>query len=87
MQDHGGVMSFDLTNTNRSYIVLHYKNSTDTTTFVFNINSVAANINRYEHDYTGTDVASQLVDSTLGQTKTFIQSLGGLRAKVQFPKH
>ena len=81
----GGVMSFDLTNTNRSYIVLHYKNSTDTTNFVFNINSVAANINRYEHDYTGTDVASQLVDSTLGQTKTFIQSLGGLRAKVQFP--
>ncbi len=81
----GGVMSFDLTNTNRSYIVLHYKNSTDTTNFIFNINSVAANINRYEHDYTGTEVASQLADSSLGQTKTFIQSLAGLRAKVILP--
>lgn len=81
----GGVMSFDLTNTNRSYIVLHYKNSTDTTNFVFNINSVAANINRYEHDYTGTEVASQLADSSLGQTKSYVQSLAGLRTKVQIP--
>lgn len=81
----GGIMSFDLTNANRSYIILYYKNSTDTTNFVFNINSVAANINRYEHDYTGTEVASQLADSSLGQTKTFVQSLAGLRAKVRIP--
>lgn len=81
----GGIMSFDLTNSNRSYIVLYYKNSTDTTNFIFNINSVAANINRYEHDYTGTEVINQFSDTTLGQTKTFIQSLGGLRAKVRIP--
>lgn len=81
----GGIMSFDLTNNNRSYIVLYYKNSTDTTNFIFNINSVAANINRYEHDYTGTEVFTQLGDSTLGQTKTFIQSLAGLRGKLAFP--
>lgn len=81
----GGIMSFDLTNANRSFIILYYKNSTDTTNFVFNINSVAANINRYEHDYTGTEIANHFTDSALGQTKTFVQSLGGLRAKVRIP--
>ncbi len=81
----GGIMSFDLTNSNRSYIVLYYKNSTDTTNFIFNINSVAANINKYDHSYTGTVVQSQLNDSTLGDNTFYIQSLGGLRAKIKFP--
>lgn len=81
----GGIMSFDLTNSNRSYLVLYYKTSTDTTNFVFNINSVAANVNKYEHDYTGTEVALQLSDSSLGKEKVFIQSLAGLRAKLRFP--
>ncbi len=85
LSGEGGIMSFDLTNSNRSYIVLYYKNSTDTTNFIFNINSVAANINRYEHNYAGTEVFTQLGDSTLGQTKTFIQSLAGLRGKLSFP--
>ncbi len=81
----GGIMSFDLTNSNRSYLVLYYKTTTDTTNFVFNINSVAANVNKYEHDYVGTEVALQLSDSTLGNEKVFIQSLAGLRAKLRFP--
>jgi hypothetical protein len=81
----GGVMSFDLGNSNRSYLVLYYKQGTDTTNFVFNINSPAANVNKYEHTYTGTEVEQQLSDSSLGNQKVFIQSLGGLRAKLRFP--
>ncbi len=81
----GGIMSFDLTNTNRSYIVLYYKTPTDTTNFIFNINSSSANVNKYEHDYTGTDVALQLADSSLGNDKVYVQSLAGLRAKLRFP--
>lgn len=81
----GGILSYDLTNTNRSYIVLYYRNSTDTTNFVFNINSSSANVNRYEHDYTGTEIATQLSDSTLGKDKVFVQSLAGLRGKMRFP--
>lgn len=81
----GGVLSYDLTNSNRSYIVLYYKTSTDTTNFVLNINSASANVNKYEHDYTGTDVASQLADSTLGNTKVYFQSLSGLKGKLKFP--
>jgi hypothetical protein len=52
---------------------------------VLNVNSASANINRYEHDYTGTEVASQLADSNLGRDKVFVQSLSGLRAKMKFP--
>lgn len=89
----GGTMSFDLTNTNRSYVALYYKvnkdstSSTvkDTTNFVFNINSSSANVNKYVHDYTGTEVTAQLADSTLGKDKIFIQSLAGLRGKLRFP--
>jgi len=81
----GGVMSYDLTNSNRSYIVLYYKTSTDTTNFVFNINSSSANVNRYEHDYTGTEVAAQLADSSLGKNKVFLQSLAGVKGKLRFP--
>lgn len=81
----GGILSYDLTNSNRSYIVIYYKTSTDTTNFVLNINSSSANINHYEHDYTGTEVASQLADSNLGSDKVFVQSLSGLRARMKFP--
>lgn len=81
----GGILSYDLTNTNRSYIVMYYKTPTDTTNFVFNINSNSANVNKYEHDYTGTEVALQLADSSLGNDKVFIQSLGGLRGKFRLP--
>ncbi len=79
----GGIMSLDLTNTNRSYLVLHYRNSTDTTNFVFNINSSSAKINRYTHDYTGTEIAQQLGDTTLGKNKVYIQPLSGLRTKLR----
>lgn len=81
----GGILSYDLTNSNRSYIVLYYKSGTDTTNFVFNINSNSANVNKYEHDYTGTEVTLQLADSSLGNDKVFIQSLSGLRAKFRLP--
>jgi hypothetical protein len=52
---------------------------------VFNINSSSANVNKYVHDYTGTEVTAQLADSTLGKDKIFIQSLAGLRGKLRFP--
>lgn len=81
----GGIMSFDLTNTNRSYIVLHYRNSTDTTNFVFNINSNSAKVNKYTHDYTGTEAGQQLSDSSLGKGKVYIQPLAGLRTKLRLP--
>ncbi len=81
----GGIMSVDLTNSNRSYIIMYYKTSTDTTNFVFNVNSGSANINRYVHDYTGTEILNQFADSTLGNDKVFIQSLAGVRGKLRFP--
>lgn len=81
----GGILSYDLTNSNRSYIVLYYKTATDTTNFVFNVNSSSANVNKYEHDYTGTEVASQLADSTLGNSKIFFQSLSGVKGKLRLP--
>ena len=85
LSGNGGVMSFDLTNANRSYIILYYKNSTDTSNFIFNINSVAANVNRYEHDYSNTKVQYQFTDTVQGQQNAYAQSLAGTRVRIRFP--
>jgi hypothetical protein len=85
LSGNGGVMSFDLTNANRSYIILYYKNTTDTSNFIFNINSVAANVNRYEHDYSNTKVQYQFTDTVQGQQNAYAQSLAGTRVRIRFP--
>jgi hypothetical protein len=85
LSGNGGVMSFDLTNANRSYVILYYKNTTDTSNFIFNINSVAANVNHYEHDYSNTKVQYQFADSVQGQQNVYAQSLAGTRVRIRFP--
>ena len=64
---------------------MYYKNSTDTSNFIFNINSVAANVNRYEHDYSNTKVQYQFTDTVQGQQNAYAQSLAGTRVRIRFP--
>jgi hypothetical protein len=84
----GGIPFFDLSS-GASKLELYYRNvnatiDTNYTTFSINSNSskVAAN---FTHDYTGTEVATQLANPNTSYTKTFVQALGGVRTKITFP--
>ncbi len=84
----GGIPFFDMTSGDTK-LELYYRNvnaKIDTNYIVFNISNnsskVVANIN---HDYTGTQVQTQLDNPNTTYTKTFVQALGGLRTKITFP--
>lgn len=81
----GGIFSFNLTSTSTA-LTVYYQNSTnDSLEYSFIIKNACARFTHFDHDYTGTDVASQLANPSLGQQKCYIQSMAGLRTKVLFP--
>ncbi|MFD2284787.1 DUF4270 family protein [Pedobacter petrophilus] len=85
----GGVAFIDLAAAN-SYVQLVYKkpntsNGIDTTSVNFPISvstGVAANI---KHDYTGTDVQTQLTNNATQYNVTYLQGLVGVKTKISFP--
>lgn len=84
----GAIMYLDL-NHSQSKITLYYHNSTDTLTEEFLINSNSVKFNHYNHfDYSGAnplllDQFSGNPDS--GEEKLFLQSMGGVKIKLEFP--
>jgi hypothetical protein len=52
---------------------------------IYRINSSSARISSYAHDYSTTDFASRLEDETTQDSLIYLQTLGGLRAKVIVP--
>ncbi|MCF8299372.1 MAG: DUF4270 domain-containing protein, partial [Saprospiraceae bacterium] len=84
----GSILYFD-TQSALSKLTLYYHNSTDTTTYNFVINENCARVNMFDHnDYidADNDLKNQIfTDTNLGQTKLYIQSMGGIRTKLQFP--
>lgn len=79
----GGIFLFNLLSTN-SNVTLYYRDTANKDTLTFNLlmNANSARINHNTHDYTGTAVASQLLDSTLGVNTIYIQGLQGLKTEV-----
>jgi len=84
----GGVAFIDFAASN-SYVQMVYKkpntsNGIDTVSVNFPISSatVAANI---KHDYTGTDVQTQLSNTTTQYNVTYLQALVGVKTKISFP--
>lgn len=83
----GGIVYFDMSN-GSSKLELYYRNvnatiDTNQVTFAINsINPVAAN---FSHDYTGTEVETQLNNPAQTYTKTFVQAMGGVRTKITLP--
>jgi hypothetical protein len=57
----------------------------DTTRFTFPITTRSARITFSEFDQTGTALAQQFADSTLGMTRFFVQGVGGAKGVVYFP--
>jgi hypothetical protein len=47
------------------------------------MNTNCARVNLNTHDYTGTMVAPQLLDSTLGITEVYVQGLKGLKTQIE----
>ena len=89
---NGGLMFFDFAGAN-SNLTLYYKKQNATTTtatdtvavnFPISSNSgaVAASI---KHDYTGTEIATQLSNPNKQYDITYLQPLAGLRNKISFP--
>jgi hypothetical protein len=84
----GGIGFLNLSDSSR--IDLYYKKTSgstiDTLVTPFPIYSgsqpVAA---RFTHDYTGTEILTQLNNPATSYDYTFVQGLGGLRTKVRFP--
>jgi len=84
----GAILSFSI-GTVSSNILLHYHNSTDTSTYSLVLNSSCQRFNHYEH-YGYAEAAPFLKqqiagDSTLGKQFIFVQAMGGVKVKLKFP--
>jgi len=84
----GGVAFIDFAASN-SYVQMVYKkpntsNGIDTVSVNFPISSatVAANI---KHDYTGTDIQTQISNPATQYNVTYLQALVGVKTKISFP--
>jgi hypothetical protein len=83
----GGIMYFDMTNAN---IYVYGKqgkvNITSELATYFPINSaVGVTTDLYKHNYTGTKIPGILSKDSASNSVLYLQSMGGLRAKVTIP--
>ena len=78
------MMHIDMLST-LSTVTLYYKNSVeDSLSQSFDISGNSAIVNQFKHNYSGTTISDQLLNSgedSLG----YIQGMAGLRVRVQFP--
>lgn len=81
--NQGGILLLDLLSAN-SGVTIYYRDTLnkDTLDFSLLINTNSARVNKNTHDYTGTLVANQLLDSTLGSNTVFVQGLQGLKTEI-----
>ena len=88
MDEEGALLYFDLENV-FSRLIVYYTHMEDGVAelkqFNLNVTNNSARFTRVEHDYSGTNFEAQLADSTLGQTQTMIQTLGGIETNVYVP--
>jgi hypothetical protein len=84
----GGVAFFNLSDSSRLDIFYKTKSGTtiDTMLTSFPISSRIERVTaQFNHDYTGTNVQTQLNNPSIQYDFTYVQGLGGLRTKIQFP--
>jgi hypothetical protein len=82
----GGLFYFDLLEENTEVTMYYREISTgDTIRFSFLINENAARFTSVSHDYSGTVIAQQLADTTLGQNFFYLQGGAGLSAELRIP--
>lgn len=85
----GALMYIPLTGKSTVYgtsLVLHYHNDTsDSLYYSMNVNQNSVRVNHFSHDYSNTRFWAQLNDPQSSDSLIYIQSTGGLRAKVNIP--
>ena len=88
----GAILSFLPTSNTVTVLQLYYHESPDAETrmrYNYYITSDDIYFNQYLHDYTvgSPEFIQQVVDgdSALGQQQLYLQSMGGVRAKIRFP--
>jgi hypothetical protein len=81
--NEGGVFYFSL-NSSNSEVTIFYKQNGESKTYTLEINSSCADFNHIDFDMTGTAVANQIADSTLGNVSYYAQALN-LRAAISLP--
>ena len=88
----GAINSIDLTNNSYTMLQLYYHNAATPNKpmrYNFYVTSSDTYFNHFDHDYTQGDpeFVSQLTEghAALGQSTLYLQTMGGVRAKVFFP--
>ena len=88
----GAISSINLTNNTYTLLQLYYHNAATPDKpmrYNFYVTSSDAYFNHFDHDYTqgSPEFVSQLMEGqeSLGQSTLYLQTMGGVRAKVQFP--
>lgn len=88
----GAISSINLTNNTYTLLQLYYHNAATPDKpmrYNFYVTSSDAYFNHFDHDYTqgSPEFVSQLMEGqeALGQSTLYLQTMGGVRAKVLFP--
>lgn len=82
----GGMMLFDLFTVGKSKLTIYYKSNGERLSFDFDMNNIGAVFNAFTHDYTGTAVAAQIQNPKQAHQVSYVQSLAGVRTKLEFPQ-
>jgi len=77
----GGILYLDMLSS-YTKLTLYYN---DSMSFDFLIDAESARSNKFVHDYTGTEVESQLQDSALGGSLVYVQPMAGVKVEIQMP--
>ncbi len=85
----GCVLYFNLTSSSaalpQSRLVMYYHNDTASSqTFEMNVNK-GAHFNFFEHDFSTAAFANQFGDPQYGETNAYLQSMSGVKVRVDFP--
>lgn len=68
-----------------SRLALYYRTEKDTLKNLYKINSNAARVSRFVHDYSNTDFAANLDKTDNQDSLLYLQTTGGLRTKILIP--
>lgn len=68
-----------------SRLALYYRTASDTLKNIYKINSNAARVSRFAHDYSNTSFAESLDKTDNQDSLLYLQTTGGLRTKILIP--
>ena len=89
---NGAISYINLTNNTYTLLQLYYHNAATPDKpmrYNFYVTSSDAHFNHFDHDYTqgSSEFVNQMIDGqeALGQSAIYLQTMGGIRARVKFP--